>query len=475
MRLALVLAFVAPLAAAQGMGAADARHLLARTGFEARLADVDTFARLSRRDAVERLLAQGNGAAVTPTPAWVGEWTDPRRVRAMEPDERKLFVREQIERGLELKGWWFSEMARTPAPLAERMTLFWHNHFTSSLQKVRSPALMYRQNVLLRRHALGNFGELLHAASRDPAMLVYLDAASNRRGQPNENFAREVMELFTLGEGQFREDDIREAARAFTGWSIDPASGEYLFRPRIHDSGEKTVLGRKGNFRGEDVLDILLAQPATAQYVAARLWREFVSPQPDAAQLERVARVFRASGYDIRSALRALFMTEAFWSSANRGALIQSPVELVIGTLRQFDVGYGDPLPFVLLLRALGQDIFSPPNVKGWPGGEAWINSNTLLVRKQFLERLFRVEETRVVMREPAMREKVDTLKPGARRFMVALSEIEFSGRAWLKPFEGREAMLPLVLLAAAPVGQPAGEGLDIVRALVADPVYQLK
>ena len=195
-------------------------------------------------------------------------------------------------------------MARTSAPLAERMTLFWHNHFTSSLQKVRSPALMYRQNVLLRRHALGNFGELL-AASRDPAMLVYLDAASNRRGQPNENFAREVMD-FTLGEGQFREDDIREAARAFTGWSIDPASGEYLFRPRIHDSGEKTVLGRKGNFRGEDVLDILLAQPATAQYVAARLWREFVSPQPDPAQLERVARVFRASGYDIRSALRAL-------------------------------------------------------------------------------------------------------------------------------------------------------------------------
>ena len=227
------------------MGAADARHRLARTGFAARLADVDTFARLSRREAVERLLAQGNGAAVTPAPAWVGEWTDPRRVRAMDPDERKLFVREQIERGLELKGWWFSEMARTPAPLAERMTLFWHNHFTSSLQKVRSPALMYRQNVLLRRHALGNFGELLHAASRDPAMLVYLDAASNRRGQPNENFAREVMELFTLGEGHFREDDIREAARAFTGWSIDPASGEYLFRPRIHDSGEKTVTPAK--------------------------------------------------------------------------------------------------------------------------------------------------------------------------------------------------------------------------------------
>ena len=366
MRLALVLAFVAPLAAAQGMGAADARHLLARTGFEARLADVDTFARLSRREAVERLLAQGNGAAVTPAPAWVGEWTDPRRVRAMDPDERKLFVREQIERDLELKGWWFSEMARTSAPLAERMTLFWHNHFTSSLQKVRSPALMYRQNVLLRRHALGNFGELLHGIARSG------DARVPGRGeQPPRPAERELRArgdgAFTLGEGQFREDDIREAARAFTGWSIDPASGEYLFRPRIHDSGEKTVLGRKGNFRGEDVLDILLAQPATAQYVAARLWREFVSPQPDAAQLERVARVFRASGYDIRSALRALHDRSVLVEREPRRA------HPVAGRARGRHAApvrrrLRRPLPFVLLLRALGQDIFSPAQRQGLAG-----------------------------------------------------------------------------------------------------------
>ena len=475
MRLALVLMLVTPLATAQGMGAADARHLLARTGFEASLVQIDAFSALSRREGVERLIAGAGGAALTPAPAWTAQWTDPRRIRAMEAEDRKLFVREQVEHGLELKGWWLTEMVRTPSPLTERMTLFWHNHFTSGLQKVRSPALMYRQNVLLRRHALGNFAELLHAVSRDPAMLVYLDAATNRRGQPNENFAREVMELFTLGEGRFGEADIREAARAFTGWSIDPATGQYLFRPRVHDSGEKTVLGRSGLFRGEDVLNILLEQPATADYVTARLWREFVSPEADPAQVKRVAAVFRASGYDIKSVLRALLTTEAFWSSANRGSLIKSPVELVVGTLREFDIGYGQPLPFVFLLRALGQDIFSPPNVKGWPGGEAWINSNTLLVRKQFLERLFRVEETRVAMREPAMREKLDALKPGARRFMLALSEIEFSSRAWLKPFEGREAMLPLVLLAAAPVGNPAGERLDFVRALVGDPVYQLK
>ncbi len=476
--LKLIVAFAVLLpgaAAAQGMGAADARHLLNRTGFDARLEEIDVFARFSRREGVERLLAGAGGAARTPAPGWVKEWSDPRRYRQMDAESRRLFVREQVERGLELKGWWLAEMVGTDSPLTERMTLFWHNHFTSGLQKVRSPALMYRQNVLLRRHALGNFAELLHAASKDPAMLVYLDAATNRRGQPNENFAREVMELFTLGEGKYGEGDIREAARAFTGWSIDPATGEYVFRRGLHDEAEKTVLGRSGSLRGEDVLDILLAQPAAAEFVAAKLWREFVSPQPEPDGVARVATVFRASGYDIRSALRALLMTEAFWAQENRAALIKSPVELVAGTLRQFEIGFGDPLPFVLLLRTLGQDILSPPNVKGWPGGEAWINSTTLLARKQFLDRVFRVEETRMAMQRPAAREKMAALKPDARRFMQALADLQFSARDWQRPFEGREAMVPVVLLAAAPAGSPSGEGMDYVRALLADPVYQLK
>jgi uncharacterized protein (DUF1800 family) len=365
-------------------------------------------------------------------------------------------------------------MVASASPLTERMTLFWHNHFTSSVQKVRSPALMYRQNVLLRRHALGNFGELLHAVSKDPAMLVYLDSATSRRGQPNENFAREVMELFTLGEGRYGEHDIKEAARAFTGWSIDLDSGEFRFRPMLHDYGTKTVLGRAAD-TGDEVLDILLAQPATAEFVAAKLWREFVSPQPEPEELRRVAGALRESRYEVHPALRALLLTPAFWAPQNRAALVKSPVDLVVGTLRQFDIGFGDPLPFVFLLSALGQDVLSPPNVKGWPGGEAWINSTTLLARKQFLDRVFRVEETRVVMQRPAMQEKLGAMKPGARRFMQAMAELQFSARDWLGPFEGREAMLPLVLLAAPPAGSPSGTGMDYVRALVADPVYQLK
>jgi uncharacterized protein (DUF1800 family) len=467
--LAAAASIISAAALAQGMGPEDARHLLNRTGFDAQLRDIDEFARLTRREGVERLLAGVHAEPRTPPPAWVKEWTDPRVVRVMGDEERKAFVRLQIERALELKAWWLAEMLATRSPLTERMTLFWHNHFTSSLQKVRSPPLIYRQNVLLRRHALGNFGELLHAMSRDPAMIVYLDSATNRRGQPNENFARELMELFTLGEGKYGEQDIKEAARAFTGWSIELETGEFLFRPRQHDEGAKQVLGRTVR-TGDEVLDVLLAQPVTAEYLAARLWREFVSPQPQPEELARVAAAFRTSGYDVRAAMRALLLTPAFWAPENRGALIKSPADLVVGTMRQFRIEVSDPLPFVLLMRALGQDLLSPPNVKGWPGGEAWINSTTLLARKQFLERLLRVEETRMFMQK-----NMDTLKPGARRLIQAIADLHFSARDWMAPFEGRETLVPVVLLAGAPAGNPSGSGIDYLRALVADPVYQLK
>jgi uncharacterized protein (DUF1800 family) len=465
----LVLALIAGAANGQGMGPEDARHLLNRTGFDAQLREIDAYAKLSRREGVERLLAGIHTQARTPPPAWAKEWTDPRTIRRMGEEERRAFVRLQIERALELKAWWLSEMLGTASPFTERMTLFWHNHFTSSVQKVRSPPLMLRQNALLRKHALGNFGELLHAVSKDPAMLVYLDSATNRRGQPNENFARELMELFTLGEGKYGEQDIKEAARAFTGWSIELETGEFLFRPRQHDDGVKTVFG-KNLKSGTEVLDLLLAQPETADFIAARLWREFVSPQPQPEELKRVAAAFRDSRYDMRTTTRALLLTPAFWAPENRAALIKSPTDLVVGTMRQFGIAVNDPLPFGFLMAYLGQNLFAPPNVKGWPGGEAWINSTTLLARKQFLERLLRVDETRMVMNQNLV-----NLKPGARRVMQAMADLQFSGRDWLAPFEGREKMVPLVLLAASPAGSPSGSGVDYLRALVADPVYQLK
>ena len=175
----------------------------------------------------------------------------------------------------------------------------------------------------------------LHAIARDPAMVIYLDSASNRKGQPNENFAREVMELFTLGEGHYTEHDVKEAARAFTGWSIDPASGAFQFRSGAHDNGFKTVLGNSGNLDGDTVLNILLAHPQTAEFIVGKLWREFVSPTPDTAEVRRIASELRDSGYNIREALRALLMSDAFYAPSNRAVLVKSPVDLVVGTLRQ--------------------------------------------------------------------------------------------------------------------------------------------
>jgi len=466
-------------AAAQvaSMGAEEARHLLARTGFSARPDEIETYAALDRRAAVERILGGVRTIARTAAPEGVNDWTPPYRLRQMSAAERKLFVQEQIERGLALKAWWLSEMLGTDSPLSERMTLFWHNHFTSSLQKVRSARLMYRQNALLRKHALGSYAELLHAVAKDPAMLVYLDSATSRRGQPNENFAREVMELFTLGEGNYGERDIKEAARAFTGWSIDRDGGDFLWRAFAHDDGVKTVFGRTGNFRGEDVIAILLEQSATAEHVVGKLWREFVSPQPEAAALKRIAAGFRASGYQIRAALRELLLSDAFWAPETRGALIKSPVDLVIGTLRQFDIAIADPLPLALVLRNLGQDLLSPPNVKGWPGGDAWITSQTLLARKQFLERLMRVDEAR--MMTARMEEAMDPQKPMARRVLRAMMEIQFSAGDWVAKFRGRDVppSMQSVLLATAPANESAvaAQGVDLLRALVADPAYQLK
>ena len=470
--------------AATSLGFDDARHLLTRTSFAASPADIDSFSRLTREQAVDRLLAWTDKPRITPPPAWVREPVVPgSQVRAMSVEERRQFQNTNVRRGIEMRGWWLQEMVTTPSPLTEKMVLFWHNHFVSSQQKVRQPQYLYQQNVLLREHALGNFGAFLHAIARDPAMVIYLDNASNRKGQPNENFAREVMELFTLGEGNYSERDIKEAARAFTGWSIDAEKGDFLFRAGAHDDGVKTVLGRSGNFDGDGVLDILLAQPQTAEFIVRKLWREFVSPTvtaADAAEVRRLAGVFRDSRYDIRATLRALLISDAFYAQQYRATLVKSPVDLVVGTLRQFQFTTGDVAPFALTVAQLGQNLFSPPNVKGWPGGEAWINSTTLLGRKQFLDRLFRADEMRPAMMMAANNAPPAAAGPAAdmrQRLLRAMAEVQFDSEHWLQQAGGDAERVQRVVLAMAPQHPlPAGtSGMDVIRRLTQDPVYQLK
>lgn len=261
----IAIALGANVAQASPLGFDNARHLLNRAQFSASVQEIEAFAKLDRNEAADRLLRGKIDSAAARPPEWVNEKiVPPREIKAMSEEERKAVRKEMIEKSFELREWWFNEMLATRSPLTEKMTLFWHNHFATSQRKVRFPQLMYRQNVLFRTHALGNFAPLLREVARDPAMIVFLDSATNRKGQPNENFARELMELFTLGEGHYSERDVKEAARAFTGWSIEPETG------------------------GDEVFDILLAHPRTAEFVTEKLWREFISPESDADEVERL-------------------------------------------------------------------------------------------------------------------------------------------------------------------------------------------
>jgi uncharacterized protein (DUF1800 family) len=482
MRLRIFLAalLVAGSALADPIGYEGARHLLNRTGFGATDAEVRGYAGLERAAAVDRLISGTRREAFVKPPAFAdGPYVRFTPLTGMTPEEREREVRRRLDEGFGLREWWLREMLSTPSPFTERMTLFWHNHFATSLQKVRSAKLMYEQNVLLRREALGNFGALLHGVARDPAMLIYLDNAGSRRQAPNENFAREVMELFSLGEGHYSERDIKEAARAFTGYSLDRDSGTFRWRPMFHDGGEKTVLGQTGRFEGKDVIDILLARPETAEFITTKLWKEFVSPAPDPDEVRRLAKVFRDAHYEVKPLMRAMLLTKSFWAVENRGVLVKSPVELVVGTLHLFQVQPMDLRPAVIACATLGQNPFAPPNVKGWPGGEAWINSSTLLTRKQLVERLLtnddRMETTAMNDMSRAAPARVAGREERFRRVMErGLGTYRVDWDKWAGS-EGES--VDRLVLAIAPANTLGDDASGVVRArrLAADPVYQLK
>jgi len=503
----LLAAFAASASVPAPLGYDDARHLLARTGFGPTDAEVRAYAPLTRAEAVDRLLRETRVAAVTVPPAFVydrGPLRVPRIATATEA-ERKAYVQQRTRDGLELRGWWMHEMLVTPSPLTERMTLFWHNHFVSAQPKVPFARLMYAQNATLRANALGNFGAMLHAVGKDPAMVLYLDSVQNRKGAPNENFAREVMELFTLGEGRYTESDVKEAARAFTGWSLDRETGAFVFRPRLHDDGAKTVFGRRGDFDGDAVLDLILARPEVATFITTKMWREFVSPDPDPAEVQRIARRFRDSGYEIKVVLRELLTCDAFYAKDNRGVLVKSPVEIVVGTLRQLGLAPGNGLPFAIASATMGQNLMSAPNVKGWPGGDAWINATTLLARKQFRERVTRGEDIaparltalpdgavaatvdmNALRAVPAPPQAPDVDQMRRARYANAMergmASIEFDSARWMAQFAGTTAAARAhsaqrLLLATAPQATPDydADSMTFVRGLMQDAAFELK
>jgi uncharacterized protein (DUF1800 family) len=281
---------------------------------------------------------------------------------------------------VEYQAVWLYRMLHSPFPLREHMTLFWHNHFATSIAKVRQPGLMQRQNNLIRKHTLGKFGPFLLEMSRDPAMLLWLDSNSNVKGKANENYARELMELFSLGVGNYTEKDVQEAARAFTGWQT--LAGTYEFNERQHDDGEKTVLGQKGKWNGDDIVRIVLEQPAAGRFLARKLYRWFISEHgtPPDALLEPLAEQLRKSDYDIAAVVRTMLSSQIFYSEIAYRQRVKSPVEFIIGLVHSLE-GALPPLALANMLESMGQSLYMPPNVKGWDGGPTWLNSATLLAR----------------------------------------------------------------------------------------------
>ena len=313
-----------------------------------------------------------------------------------------------------VQAWWTAKLLTTRKPLQEKMTLFWHDHFATSAAKVNSPAFMYDQNLILRKKGLSKFETLLTEASKDPAMLFWLDNQYNVAGKPNENFAREVMELFTLGIGHYTEQDIQEAARAFTGWTLirdnSPytiqGAGLFLFSPSLHDNGSKKIFGKTGNFTGEEVLSMLCQNPRTAEYITEKMWSWFAYPNPDPELLARKSKVFFDSGLDIKVLVRAIMDSPEFYSSKAERAIYKNPVDFIVVTLRQLGVGETyinilkdkssgrprRPGPIIAVqqnLKSMGMELLYPPDVAGWDGGPAWISSATMIERIGWADVLF--------------------------------------------------------------------------------------
>ena len=294
----------------------------------------------------------------------------------------------------QLSAWWTYRMLSTPAQLLEKVTLLWHGHFATSAQKVEDAELMYDQNNLLRKYALGDFSQLLQEISRDPAMLIYLDSVTNRKAHPNENYAREVMELFCLGEGNYTENDIRELARCFTGWEVK--NKKFRFNRYQHDTESKSFLGHTGEFGGEEGVRIVVEQDAAPQFIAMKLVKFLVmdEPSPSKELLAPLARELRENKMQIAPTVRRILTSNVFYSSHARGRKVRSPVELAIGFLRSLD-GSTNSYDLAQKLQTLGQGLLYPPSVKGWDGGRTWVNSSTLLGRSNLIRSLLDNQKTR--------------------------------------------------------------------------------
>jgi uncharacterized protein (DUF1800 family) len=403
---------LAPISAADWTPA-RAEHLLERAGFGGTPEEIARFAAMTPQDAVRRLVYHKSipnnlppfdhsgvhDPGLEPFPASRPAATDlakqsgesmgvkvkPQGNRRLQPVANKFFYWLRASR-LEthrLSYWWANRMLTTQRPLEEKMALFWHGHFATSEEKVRDYRKMLKQNELFRAKGTGNFRDLVIGVAQDPAMLAFLDAGVNVKGAPNENFAREIMELFTMGVGNYSETDIREAARAFTGWNF--VDLKFVASPEKHDASVKTVLGRRGTFNGVDVIDVILSEPVTAEYIAGKIYRYFVREELSPEVRTALGARLRQANYEIAPLLETIFLSKDFYSPASVGTRIKPPVELVVSTYHKMGLKRIPGVPdFNDVTEALGQKLFYPPTVAGWGHGRAWITPGLLLARGNF-------------------------------------------------------------------------------------------
>jgi Protein of unknown function (DUF1800) len=391
-----------------------AAHLLERAGFGGTPEDIQALARLAPAEAVRQLVHFQNienklppfehsgihdpgiepfpesRPAVTKLAKEKGEAlgikVKPGGDRPLQPIVNKFFywLRASVLETQRVSYWWANRMVATHHPLEEKMALFWHGHFAVNEAKVRDYRKMLGQLELFYKYGTGNFRDLMIAEAKDPAMLSFLDAGVNVKGAPNENFAREIMELFTMGVGNYSERDIREAARAFTGWNY--VDLKFVVNKDQHDDGQKTFLGKTGNFDGVDIIDIILQQPVTARFIAGKVYRYFVRQELSPELQVKLGNVLRNANYNMSPLLETIFLSRDFYSPPSVGTQIKSPVQLAISTFRKLGLNEAPGVPdFNVATATLGQRLFSPPTVAGWSEGRSWITPGLLLERGNFV------------------------------------------------------------------------------------------
>ncbi len=389
----------------------------------------------------------------------------------------------------DLNAQWLDQMAA--GSMREKMALFWHGHFACRTGGQNALFMQQYANTL-RRHALGRFGDLLMAVSKEPAMLQFLNNQQNRKGAPNENFAREVMELFTLGhsassQGNYTERDVKEAARAFTGWQFT-LDGQFIFRERVHDEGQKELFGKTGAFRGEDVVAMLLENRQTARFVTGKIYRFFVNETEDKKRVDELANEFYNSGYDIAGLMEGIFTADWFYDKRNVGVRIKSPVELLAGMRHTLGVTFEQPQSQLFIQRTLGQILLYPPNVAGWPGGKNWIDSSSLLFRMQLPNYVLKAADVPVQPKEDGDVNTQPLVAKGGRQFRTTVDWTTFEQRfaktptadlpdalaAILLPFPLRPEQRAVVTKQAGIDPSPAGRIRALTAALMSLPEYQL-